>query len=232
MELENIKSTLSESFEDFRLSTAEKHSFVVRLTSIKQDSEKLSFARNFAFDLVNEAIRQEQVKPLVALKWLKGIVKSIDQIQESDASVEQSAWFSPGKDCERKIIQLIKNARRTIKVCVFTISNDKISHALIEAHKKNIEVLICSDNHKSQDLGSDIEQMARLGIPVKLDQSENHMHHKFAIFDDEVLLNGSFNWTRSASQYNDENIIVSNDRKLIHQFNREFLALWEKCKTL
>ena len=230
MELKQIKTELIASFEDFRLSTAEKYAFVISLNKVKHDDEKLSYARNFAFDIVNEKIRGAQVEPLVALKWLKGIVKSIDQVQQTESEIKQSAYFSPGKDCERKIIRLVDQAKHTIKVCVFTISNNHISRALIKAHNCGVNIRICSDNHKASDLGSDIEQMVKSGIPVKLDLSENHMHHKFAIFDEETLVNGSYNWTRSASEFNDENIVISNDPKLVSRFDEEFQSLWKRCK--
>lgn len=53
------------------------------------------------------------------------------------------------------------------------------------------------------------------------------MHHKFAIFDGEILVNGSYNWTRSANDFNAENILVTGDPDLVAAFQREFDALWE-----
>ena len=51
-------------------------------------------------------------------------------------------------------------------------------------------------------------------------------HHKFALFDGQRLLNGSYNWTRSASLRNEENFVVTNDRKLVREFNSHFEYLW------
>jgi len=40
------------------------------------------------------------------------------------------------------------------------------------------------------------------------------------------LLNGSYNWTRSASSFNDENLIVTSEPALVQTFTRQFEALW------
>ena len=53
------------------------------------------------------------------------------------------------------------------------------------------------------------------------------MHHKFAISDNKLLLNGSYNWTRSASTENNENISITNDLRLVSLFQNEFERLWE-----
>jgi phosphatidylserine/phosphatidylglycerophosphate/cardiolipin synthase-like enzyme len=52
------------------------------------------------------------------------------------------------------------------------------------------------------------------------------MHHKFALCDAQVLLTGSFNWTRSASDHNQENILVTQETRLVEAFAREFERLW------
>ena len=68
------------------------------------------------------------------------------------------------------------------------------------------------------------------GLPVRMDSSENHMHHKFAVIDSKVLVNGSFNWTRSATDYNQENILVTDEPKLVSAYLEEFESLWLEFK--
>ena len=51
------------------------------------------------------------------------------------------------------------------------------------------------------------------------------MHHKFAIFDASVLLNGSYNWTRSAFQSNRENLVTTHT-SLVTKFAKAFDAMW------
>lgn len=52
------------------------------------------------------------------------------------------------------------------------------------------------------------------------------MHHKFAVFDRVRLLTGSYNWTRSAATENHENVLVSDDPRLVLPFCRAFDDLW------
>ena len=140
--------------------------------------------------------------------------------------MENQVYFSPGEDCVNHIIDLINEAYNQIDICVFTISDDRISRAIVDAMKKGVAVRIISDNFKVEDTGSDILDLSRVGIPVKLDTSTNHMHHKFMIIDKKIVLTGSYNWTRSAASYNQENIISTDDELVISKFSNEFEKLW------
>jgi hypothetical protein len=46
--------------------------------------------------------------------------------------------------------------------------------------------------------------------------------------DGSRLLNGSYNWTRSASEVNEENLVVSSDPRLVAAFQGQFDRLWER----
>lgn len=78
------------------------------------------------------------------------------------------------------------------------------------------------------DEGSDIQKLSKAGIPIRLDVTPNHMHHKFALFDNATVITGSYNWTRSAERYNHENILVTNSAKVMTAFKKEFNSLWEE----
>ncbi|MFC5269963.1 phospholipase D-like domain-containing protein [Adhaeribacter terreus] len=145
---------------------------------------------------------------------------------KSSKKAINKAYFSPGTDCQQAIISAIENAQNSIKICVFTISDDQITNAILKAHWKNINIRILTDNEKLFDLGSDIRQLAQAGIAVRTDNTRNHMHHKFALIDNELLITGSYNWTRSAALYNHENVIVSNSKELVQDFLVEFNSLW------
>lgn len=229
MDTKQIELALTQTYEDFRLSKGEKSALREVLVDYQSDNEVLNYARNRAFDLVTEQARNSTEYYQESLKWLEHVIKTIDTVRDSKPQYEQSAYFSPGEQCVKKIISLIKSTRASIDVCVFTISDNRISEALVNAHQKGREVRIVSDNDKSSDMGSDIDYFVEKGIKVKVDTSPSHMHHKFAVFDNSILVNGSFNWTRSASRYNRENIVVSTDLSLVRTYMKEYEEIWERC---
>ena len=51
--------------------------------------------------------------------------------------------------------------------------------------------------------------MKEAGACIVASQREGLMHHKFAIVDSTILLNGSFNWTERAVSENCENVVIS-----------------------
>lgn len=152
-------------------------------------------------------------------------------MRPSHQKITSHAFFSPGDDCLNAIIKAIDDAEKTIKICVFTISDDRISDAILRAHQRGIHIRIITDNEKLHDAGSDIRELAVKGIHVRIDKTRSHMHHKFAIFDEVRVLTGSYNWTRSAAMHNHENILVTDNLSIVQDYSREFDRLWESMMT-
>ena len=92
------------------------------------------------------------------------------------------------------------------------------------------QLRIITDDEKAGDRGSDVLDLARAGIAVRLDRSEHHMHHKFGIFERHTLLTGSYNWTRAAAEHNEENIVVTSQPRLLRAFGEVFDKLWREFR--
>ena len=223
----SLEEVLKETLADYRLTRGEKKVIAKMVDRIAHDENKLAYARNYAFKLLREALNEPGT--MEAVDWLEDVMKALQPRSESNSKPGDSeAFFSPEDACVRRIIRLFDSATKSVDVCVFTITDNRISDAILEAHRRNIAIRIISDNDKSADLGSDIEPLERKGVPVRVDRTEYHMHHKYAIFDRECLLTGSYNWTRSAADKNEENFIVTGDQKLVQQFRQSFDQLWQK----
>ncbi|WP_242112918.1 phospholipase D-like domain-containing protein [Luteimonas aquatica] len=220
---------LRDSAADLELDNEER--FELREIGSGADADRLRFLRNRAFEMARELMLADAGAMLPALRWLEQVVKTLD-LSATAAAAGTTAFFTPGDSCLRKLRELCRGSRRGIDVCVYTIADDRLSEELLAAHRRGVRVRIISDNDKRFDDGSDIIRLAAAGIAVRVDETPFHMHHKFALFDGALLANGSFNWTRSASSSNQENLVVSRDAYLLRCFGGQFEALWERFPAL
>lgn len=54
------------------------------------------------------------------------------------------------------------------------------------------------------------------------------MHNKIAIIDGKILFTGSFNWTKSAEEINQENLLeFIDEKKIIKIYQKRLDYLWE-----
>jgi phosphatidylserine/phosphatidylglycerophosphate/cardiolipin synthase-like enzyme len=190
------------------------------------DDDDRAYLRHSAFRMAQERLSADPVNAQT-LEWLEAVVKVLLP-HPAAAAARAEVYFSPGFECQRRIIAAFNEAHHTADVCVFTITDNEVGSAITRAHQRGVRIRIISDDDKSGDLGSDIDDLARQGIPVRTDDSEHHMHHKFAIFDGALVLSGSYNWTRSAAHFNQENITVSDDPRLVRRFAQCFEKLWRE----
>ena len=225
MDFDALDRSLRESAQDFTLDADEK--IELRELGRQLDAGRIRFLRNRAFDIAREAMLAVPAQTLDVLRWLEQVVKTLDAANEA-APVVSSAYFSPGDACLRRLGDLMRSCKATLDVCVFTIADDRLTDAILECHARGVQVRVVSDNDKQHDSGSDIARLRDRGVPVRLDDAPYHMHHKFALVDGCVLANGSFNWTRSATEKNDENLVVTDDANLVRVFGLQFEKLWQQ----
>ncbi|NVJ61663.1 MAG: DUF1669 domain-containing protein [Gammaproteobacteria bacterium] len=226
VDFSEVERVLKLSFEDYLLSSEEKSTIRESLANFNK-VEQLNFARNAAFKVARNVDGMNRSTYFRVLKWLEQVIKTIDGLRQGDNELSQpEVFFSPGKQIINRLKQLISNAEHSIDVCVFTISDDNLKSDLIKAHNKGVLVRVLTDNLKVHDLGSDVQELANSGIEVRTDSRASHMHHKFAVVDQLILINGSFNWTRSASHENQENIVVDSQPHLVSAFIKQFEKLW------
>lgn len=142
-------------------------------------------------------------------------------------SIQSSESAYGNEDSVETLFTLLRGAKQSLDVCVFTISNQKLINILIEAHKRGVVVRIITDNEQLKTNGEQIVNLRRAGVQVRHNNSSLFMHHKFAVIDGRVLLNGSLNWTLQGLHGNQENVVVTSEHNLVSPFIRQFLHLWK-----
>lgn len=233
----DFESLFRQSLADHQLSRGEKKVLSQMVADAAPNVAQRGALRQLALKLATGELSDPSARAI--LEWLhdiwsllagEGAAQTPTASANPNAAVAKatSARFSPGDDCLNQLLDCFRAARRNADLCVFTITDDRISEGILAMHKRGVAVRLITDNDKANDLGSDIDQLGKAGIPVRMDRTEYHMHHKFAIFDGAVLVNGSYNWTRNAARFNQENIMVLHDPAMIAQFSKTFDRLWRE----
>jgi hypothetical protein len=119
-----------------------------------------------------------------------------------------------------EIIKELDLAYSSIKICVAWITIDLYINALRKAKNRGVVVdLICNSDRYSQDFNeSEFDSFHR----VRSYFSNGLMHNKFCIIDNEILITGSYNWTKNAAKHYENIIILKNNFHVIKQYLHQF----------
>ncbi len=222
----SLREILLKTLEDGKISRGEKKALRELLVDESPDKRSADLNRHLAFELAQDALKHPHDRRVV--QWLEDVVKLLDRKNERQSSFHSEALFSPSPACPKRIVEFLESARSSVDICVFTITDNDIARGVMKIFQRGIAVRIITDDDKAHDMGSDVNRFREAGIPTAVDQSSYHMHHKFAVVDERLLLTGSYNWTRGAARQNEENIVITEDRRLVRAFVQEFERLWSE----
>lgn len=168
--------------------------------------------------------------------------------QIGDTEVE--VWFSPNEDAMGRILQLVSAAQTEIDFTIFAFTKDQLGSALVERAEAGVSVSGVIDQSQLHSNGQYTEgyRLLAAGIPVRLDGDDNsalpgdyqrgggRLHSKTMVIDpdsdDPVVISGSFNWSSSASQSNDEYLLVFHGGRIAKMYRDYYEYLWDQGRPL
>jgi phosphatidylserine/phosphatidylglycerophosphate/cardiolipin synthase-like enzyme len=134
--------------------------------------------------------------------------------------------FSPKGGCTEAIVSVINGAKTEVLVQAYSLTSSPIARALLHAHKRKIKVDVLLDKSQRKKHYRSTTLMANAGIPIFIDDEHSIAHNKVMIIDKEIVITGSFNFTRAAEEKHAENLLIIKNRDLA----RVYVENWEKHK--
>jgi phospholipase D len=157
-------------------------------------------------------------------------------------SLSIQVFFSPNGGAKEAILKELTNAKNNIDVAMYVLTDRELSKALVSAEERGVKVRVLLDSKSAEEIQySKHFFLNENKIEVKLNNTHSSskgkyngiMHNKFAIIDNKTLITGSFNWTHSAEELNNENLlIIKESKELTSKFENEFTKLWHEGKSL
>ena len=155
------------------------------------------------------------------------------------AEMAVQTCFSPQGRCSAHIVREIEKAQKELLIAVYAFTNDDLARAVAQAKKRGVSVQIVLDrefdaaNEKSQGRFLEEQRVPLKRVsgmkPPAREKETGLMHQKFAVIDRKIVFTGSYNWTRSADNVNDENLLWFRDAgPLAEEYRKVFFQLWER----
>lgn len=135
-------------------------------------------------------------------------------------------YFSLYDNPQKEIIKNINQAEAFINIAMYIFTDRERALPLIKAHERGVKVRLYLDQDQVDYKYGQSRFLVQKGIKTRISTNNYIMHNKFAIIDNRLLLTGSYNWTFSANNRNDENLMVIDDPEIIEIFQNQFINLW------
>jgi phosphatidylserine/phosphatidylglycerophosphate/cardiolipin synthase-like enzyme len=127
------------------------------------------------------------------------------------------------KQIENQILEYLDAAEISINVAVAWFTNQLLADKLEEKKAQGLDVeVVIFDDYINAKYAVSLPE-----VPVtKVKGSRGgKMHEKFCVLDNQIVLNGSYNWSDSAEHRNDETLAIHQDPKLATLYTKEFRRL-------
>jgi len=105
----------------------------------------------------------------------------------------------------------VNAAKTQILVQAYSFTSAPIAKALVDAHKRGVQVLAVLDKSNETEKYSAATFLVHAGIQTLIDDQHAIAHNKVMVIDSATILTGSFNFTKAAEEKNAENLLVITD---------------------
>jgi len=143
-------------------------------------------------------------------------------------------YFPRDDHASPRITEILNGAKKSIHVLAFSFTSQEMTAAVVARAKAGVEVRgvfensgACSGAYKPlAELGAQNVTLSRWPYgPV------HFMHHKVFIVDGDKVVFSSFNFSSSADNSNDENVLIVHDADVAAQFEQAYQVV-EKATAL
>lgn len=201
------------------------------------------WSNKYKLKLLNDCVIEGSVSQLVIAeqKEIDNLPLTVEtqlpitQLVEIPSSQDNTKYSSVEAYFNTDILKHLQNslelAKQSVKIAVSWFTNYGLYKQVGQMAEDGIKVQLIINNDRINNGGYclNFNELISKGVKVSLVEYPHLLHHKFVIIDDNLLITGSYNWTRFSGK-NYENMVVINDQSVIEQFSNEFDELLENAE--
>ena len=143
-------------------------------------------------------------------------------------AMEIRQHYAPHENLEHIDVALIGQARETVDIAAYVLTDQPVIDALIAASERGVAVRLILDPSQRHDLA----RLAPLLDEARKKRRGPIMHLKSYAIDAKVLRTGSANFTASGLKQQNNDLIVIEDSATAEVFEREFERVWDLASPI
>lgn len=150
------------------------------------------------------------------------MMASVAVAEPRGAPATVAVCFTPGENCEAQIAAAIDDARRDVHMQAYGLTSTAILQALRRAIERGVKVEAILDASNEGKRYGAARYLMLAGAGVWIDDTVAIAHNKVIVIDGEMVIGGSFNFTKAAQTRNAENVTFIESRAVADLY----LANW------
>jgi phosphatidylserine/phosphatidylglycerophosphate/cardiolipin synthase-like enzyme len=137
--------------------------------------------------------------------------------------------FSPEDHAVNNLIALVNDAKINIRFLAFSFTDYPLAKAMIDRSKVGVDVKGVYETFGSLSTGSELKTFSCAQVSVRQDGNASFMHDKIIIIDNSIVVTGSLNYSSSADDANEENVVILDNAEIAALYLQEFDKLWNQA---
>lgn len=157
--------------------------------------------------------------------------RSMQQPATRIGAAQVAVFFSPQDGVAQHVLDRLAAARRSIRFLAFSYTAAPIAEAMIARARAGVSVGGVVEAQNATGNNAAFAALQAAGIDVLLDGNCYILHHKLIVIDERTVITGSYNFTNSAEQSNDESLVIVDDAALARAYLEEFARVYAQAQA-
>jgi phosphatidylserine/phosphatidylglycerophosphate/cardiolipin synthase-like enzyme len=172
----------------------------------------------------------------VAVFLCLGVLATVSWWQSVQAEPQPAEilaiYFTPPAGGASGLIKQIDGAKKSIKVMAYGFTATNLAEALVRAKRRGVDVGLIQDEKSAQNNRETLPILLAAGIDVRSDGKHAIQHNKVMLIDDDIVITGSYNFTKSAESRNAENIMIVRSSYAAKRYADNWKSHWDHSEKV
>jgi phosphatidylserine/phosphatidylglycerophosphate/cardiolipin synthase-like enzyme len=143
--------------------------------------------------------------------------------------MQVEALFASEDPVINRIYEVVGAAQESIRFMAFSFTDYPLAKTMIDRAAVGVDVAGVFEKVGSETEFAELATLICEGIPARQDGNPSFLHHKLIIVDERIVITGSLNFSSSASEANDENVIIVENPDIARYYLAEFERVWSQA---